>query len=337
MRRLILLLALLMIVTGCAPKAPTTSENATANVTAAPINETVTQENKTETPEQVVHTAPSTTGAFLAVIKVKNADTLTSLASINMSVREVDIESGNKTAQWVKVATTRTYPNLLAGGTDGFLLGLNQVPAQSYKSIRIQLATGGDASTESKLISYSVPFQYVQFVKPFEVKPDQTLTFVFEMDLAQSVTDMNGSVLVKPSGVATLLTDATTAQNGAGRISVSGGTEVFSFAQTFENLLPAGTLDKVVADCKKACPDNCGAQSDDCKTACRSAVSVGCQIGGQDCQDRCTPYVSPWICRDSCNEAKSVCTSDLSQACGNSCEKTYSDPCVVTCESACGS
>ncbi len=332
-----IMIALLLVIVGCKPAASAQPENKTVV-----LNETLPVEpvvNVTKEPEKP-KVSLSATGGFVAAIKVKNAESLTDITSLNVTFKKVDIQPKNATlaSQWVKIFDQKATTNLITLGDDAFELGLNSVPVQEYKALRVQIKTGGDAATESALTSYSIPYDFVQVLKPFSVGPDEILTLVFEIDLARSATVLDGNVLLKPEGVFTLLKGAKTTRKGGGIVTIEGGEEIYSVDLTYEKLLPPGTLEEAVADCKEDCPDSCLSKSESCRSECVTSVKVGCAIGGDDCRDKCDPYVSAFICRDNCEEeSESTCESNLVAACGTECEKKYSDPCVKTCETACSS
>jgi hypothetical protein len=339
---LVMLVVMLLVLTACGgPAAPAQNKTNETVKEAAPVEETTPQNVTNNTVEKPVETHvvlnEKPTGAMVAALKIKNGDALPNLRSLNVSFRRVELEIGNKTGSWVPVVTTKTYPNVKTLGDDSFELGLNSVPAQAYKSIRLQLSSSGDGWTGDKLVSYSLPYEYLQIVKPFTVTQDSTLLFIFEMDLAKSATDANGTIIVKPSGVATLLDGAQITRKGDGRLSFTGGTEVYSIPLTFEQLLPPGTLAKVVSDCKKKCPDSCSTQSDSCASTCMNEVAKGCSMGGTDCRDHCDPVVFPVYCRDACALSSSECTANLIDYCKTGCAEQNTEPCIARCESACAS
>jgi hypothetical protein len=337
---LVLGVMVLLLMAACG--GPAAVKNETANVTKDTVDtvkdavapDNTTAPGKTAPIEQKVILNEKPMGAMVVAIKIKNADALENFQSLNLTFRRVELELGNKSGSFIPVTTTKTYPNIKALGDDSFELGLGEVPAQEYKSVRLQLSTSGDAFSD-RLISYSVPYEYLQVSKSFTVEKDARLLLIFEIDLAKSANDANGTVILKPQGTITLLSGADTARKGNGLLTVTGGKEVFSVAKTFEELLPAGTLQKVIDGCKKKCPDSCLTQSDSCKTTCINEVTEGCSLGGTDCRERCDPLIFPVYCRDNCDLSSSECSANLIGLCKEQCENKNTAPCVSRCEAAC--
>jgi PBP1b-binding outer membrane lipoprotein LpoB len=330
-------ITVLMMLAGCGQPAPAanvtaTTANTTVEAAPAPQNATVAPVENTSV-AHTVHLA-SNTGGFIAAIKVKNADAAPTITALNMSVRAVDIQSDN-TSQWVNIFSQRSYPNLKDLDGNAFQVGLNMVPAKKYKAVRIQLGTSGDAYTD-RTVSYNVPYDYLQAVQPFEVKGDQTLVMVFEIDLGKSATDTNGSIILKPQGTITLLADPQVTNLGDNRVSITGGDQVFSLTQSYDEMLPPGTIETVKKDCNESCPGNCITKSTACTTACKTSVVVGCQLGGDKCREDCDPYLQPWDCRDKCTQdSESNCEYDLIGLCQQACDAKYAAPCVAACQAAC--
>lgn len=340
MRCILAVLAIVLLVAACGPKAPA-GENKTVETTgnttepSAPQDAVPAETNKTGT---VVTKAPSAapTGAMVAVVKVRNADALPAITSMNVTFRKVEIQSSNK-SQWVTVSALASRPNLMALGDDAYEIGLNTVPAQFYKAIRVQLKTAGDVFMDDALGQYNIPNEYVQVLKEFEVKQDETLTFVLDIDIGSSTTVVENNVVLKPDAKVSLLSGAGSARQGDGLVKVTGGDVLFSYEKRYEQLLPPGTLEKAVADCKDACPDTCSGKADSCTDECKTAVASGCQIGDRDCRDKCDPFLSPVLCRDNCEESSSTCQGNLLPECGISCQKKHAAPCIASCEAACAS
>lgn len=334
---LAVLMMALLVVAACGPKAPAAG-NETNKTTETPEATVPEEAPRANTTEVSVKKAPSAepTGAMVAVVKAHDADALAGVTAINLSFRKLEIQAANS-SRWIPVFDQTARANLMALGDGAFELGLNNVPAQKYKAIRLQLKTGGDVYIDDALGAYSVPNDYLQVVKEFEVAQDETLTFVLDIDLASSATLVEGNIVLKPNAKVSLLSGAASARQGGGIVTLSGGTERFRYDKTYEQLLPPGTLEKAVADCKEACPGTCSGKAEACTTECKDAVASGCQVGGRDCRDKCDPYLPPVKCRDNCEESISTCQSNLLSECGISCQGKYAAPCIASCEAACAS
>lgn len=340
MRWVALVMVLMLTLAACNAAGPAKNESIknvseqveeVKNLTAPPV-----EEKESEEEEKTVEAPKSETGSLVAVVKTSNAE-LEGIDSLNVTFRQIDLlpKTGSK---WTLVSNQKYTVDILNLDDDGAEIGLNVVPVGEYKTLRLQLKTGGDASNAAGLTSFSIPSDYLQVVKPLKVTPDQSLVLVFDMDVAKSGTVIEGTVLLKPTGTFTLLEGATVQRKGDGRVDVEGGKELFTFTGTFEQLLPPGTLEKAVEDCKENCPSQCESKATACKDECIPSVTKGCAIGGDDCRDKCDPYISPFLCRDNCNEEETsatTCKDNLVGECELSCKKKYAEPCIVACEAAC--
>lgn len=309
-------------VTGPAAGTPT---NATG-----PVNGNTTGSGATNTTP--VERAESKTGDFIAVLQAANVDS--DLLALNLTIKAVEVQDEKNS--WKKVSLSSTDVNVAGlSGTTGREIALNTLPTGIHKAIRLTFATSGKIIGENAT-TYTIPYQYIVADKPFTLMPDETLVFVFVMDVAKSVvTSASGTTMVKPQGTLKLLRGAITRRESGGLMDVTGGVEVYSITEDYDGLLPAGATADIAKQCNSTCTATCSGSGASCVTDCKAAVKKGCELGEDECRDYCDPYISPWICRDSCGASTSTCQHDLYLACSDECAGTDITPCVNDCVKAC--
>jgi hypothetical protein len=274
----------------------------------------------------------STTGDFIAVIKArdKNVENVTGL---DIGVTAVELQ--NKKNSWVTASTKTSHVDVLTL-SDAFEIAINTVATGDYKALRLTLQTTGSAEKNHNITSYTIPLGQLVVNKSFTVMPDDSLLFMFTMDVGKSVNVGKSSIVVKPQGTMSLLRNADINSKTANIVTVTGGDEVFSVEMTYEQLLPAGGPALILKNCNSSCTSSCSLKSSDCTTQCKNDVKTGCNLGDGDCRDRCDPYISPWQCRDSCEmSTTSECTHDLLALCASACASKDVQPCIDECNSAC--